>query len=79
MQNDVRVKRLRERVLELVAAVADPTKTDEVYRGFLKMGRAAAQPLLVCEHGADTVRPAGSDVRRRLQEAPGHGLSGAPR
>jgi len=35
MQNDARVKRLRERVLELVQAVADPTRGDKVFSDYL--------------------------------------------
>lgn len=35
MQTDIRARRLRERVLELVAAVADPTRTDHVFREFM--------------------------------------------
>lgn len=36
MQNDRRVAQLRERVLELAAAVADPTQTDQVFQDYMR-------------------------------------------
>ena len=36
MNTDVRANKLRERVLELVAAVADPTRGDEVFSNYMR-------------------------------------------
>ncbi len=84
MNTDVRANKLRERVLELVAAVADPTRGDEVFSNYMRWvsqlytSYSWANTMLILSARPDATYCAGYKRWQRLGRQVRFGQKGIP-